>query len=232
MLRERYPVDKLFEEIAVHFPKVDSILAKVDVYLEDEQLYQLIKADLSQRRPKTLETGRNSTPVEVALRMLVVKRLYQYSYAENLHRQISRLTDAIVERGHSTALLDKLIILETQEYELNNELAQIDILLQAKPELFDPHRIKLLAERFEATMATGIPEEQRKVLAGWISKLLVERQGKSIIVSMELYVPPIPGPDPPTRKQYVVQHPGTPRGHLLVALQFVIPIIRKKCTRR
>jgi len=82
MLRERYPVDKLFEEIAVHFPKMDPILAKVDGHLEDEELYQLIKADLAKRRPKTLETGRNSTPVEVALRMLVVKRLYRYSYAE------------------------------------------------------------------------------------------------------------------------------------------------------
>ena len=82
MLHERYPSDKLFEEIAVHFPKMDPILAKIDGYLEDEQLYQLIKADLSKRRPKTLETGRNSTPVEVALRMLVVKRLYGYSYAE------------------------------------------------------------------------------------------------------------------------------------------------------
>ena len=54
MLRERYPVDKLFEEIAEHFPKMEPILAKIDGYLEDEQLYQLIKADLSQRRPKTL----------------------------------------------------------------------------------------------------------------------------------------------------------------------------------
>ena len=82
MLRERYPVDKLFDEIAVHFPAMDPILAKIDGYLGDEQLYQLIKADLSKRRPKTLETGRGSTPVEVVLRMLVVKRLYQYSYAE------------------------------------------------------------------------------------------------------------------------------------------------------
>ncbi len=82
MLRERYPVDKLFEEIAEYFPKMDPILAKIDGYMEDEQLYQLIKADLSKRRPKTMETGRNSTPVEVVVRMLVVKRLYQYSYAE------------------------------------------------------------------------------------------------------------------------------------------------------
>ena len=82
MLRERYPVDKLFEEIAAHFPKMDPILAKIDGHLEDEQLYRLIKADLAKRWPKNLETGRNSTPVEVVLRMLVVKRLYQYSYAE------------------------------------------------------------------------------------------------------------------------------------------------------
>jgi len=77
MLRERYPVDKLFDEIAVHFPKMDPILDKIDAHLDDEQLYQLIQADLSKRRPKSLETGRNSTPVEVVLRMLVVKRLYQ-----------------------------------------------------------------------------------------------------------------------------------------------------------
>jgi IS5 family transposase len=82
MLRERYPIDKLFDEIAEHFPKMDPILAKIDGYLEDEQLYQLVKDDLSKRRPKTMETGRNSTPVEVVQRMLVVKRLYQYSYAE------------------------------------------------------------------------------------------------------------------------------------------------------
>ena len=42
----------------------------------------MIRTDLSKRYPKTKETGRNSTPVEVVLRMLVVKRLYGYSYEE------------------------------------------------------------------------------------------------------------------------------------------------------
>lgn len=104
MLRERYPVDKLFEEIAVHFPKMDPILAKIDAQLEDEQLYQLIKADLSKRRPKTLETGRNSTPVEVVLRMLVVKRLYQYSYAET-ERYVS---DSLVLRQFCRIYLNRV----------------------------------------------------------------------------------------------------------------------------
>jgi len=57
-------------------------LAAIDRLLEDEVLYQLIKADLAKHRPKTLLTGRNSTPVEVILRMLAAKRLYGFSYAE------------------------------------------------------------------------------------------------------------------------------------------------------
>jgi transposase, IS5 family len=104
MLRERYPIDKLFDEIAVHFPAMDPILAKIDGYLEDEELYQLIKDDLSKRRPKTMNTGRNSTPVEVTLRMLVVKRLYRYSYAET-ERYVS---DSLVLRQFCRVYLNRV----------------------------------------------------------------------------------------------------------------------------
>ena len=82
MLREHYPTDKRFEEILSYLPKMEASLAKIDRYLEDEKLYRLIRQDLSKRWPKTLETGRRSTPVEVVLRMLVVRRLYKYSYEE------------------------------------------------------------------------------------------------------------------------------------------------------
>jgi len=88
MLREHYPVDKLFEEVLGYVPDLSPELVKIDTYLEDEKLYRLIKKDLSLRRPKTLQTGRNSTPVEVILRMLVVKRLYGTSYEET-ERQVS-----------------------------------------------------------------------------------------------------------------------------------------------
>src|SRR5512138_3533517 len=86
MLVEHYPTDKRFEEIAKHFPKMNAELEKIDRYLEDEKLYRMIRADLSKRYPKTTETGRNSTPVEVVLRMLVVRRLYGYSYEETVER--------------------------------------------------------------------------------------------------------------------------------------------------
>lgn len=82
MLVEHYPTDKRFEELLGYVPEISPELRKIDEYLGDEKLYRMIWADLSQRYPKTRETGRNSTPVDVVLRMLVVKRLYGYSYEE------------------------------------------------------------------------------------------------------------------------------------------------------
>jgi IS5 family transposase len=82
MLVEHYPTDKRFEALLGYVPELSPELKKIDLYLEDEKLYRMIRADLSKRYPKTKETGRNSTPVEVVLRMLVVKRLYGYSYED------------------------------------------------------------------------------------------------------------------------------------------------------
>ncbi len=48
----------------------------LDRLLEDDRLFQTVRADLAQRYPQTRTRGRPSTPVEVILRTLVVKRLY------------------------------------------------------------------------------------------------------------------------------------------------------------
>ena len=60
--------------------QMDAQLAQIDQVLEDEEIFQRIKNDLSKRHPLTTVTGRNSTPVEVILRMLVVRKLYGFSY--------------------------------------------------------------------------------------------------------------------------------------------------------
>jgi IS5 family transposase len=62
--------------------EMDPVLAQIDQVLEDEELYQLIRADLAKRYPLTEITGRKSTPVEVIIRVLAVKRLYGLSYAK------------------------------------------------------------------------------------------------------------------------------------------------------
>jgi len=80
MLQDRYETDKIFESILKLTNEMDPILAEIDRLLDDEELYQLIRNDLARRYPQTEVTGRNSTPVEVILRMLAVKRLYVLSY--------------------------------------------------------------------------------------------------------------------------------------------------------
>ena len=38
MLRDSHPIDKLFEQIVVLVPKMDPVLAKIDRYLEAEDI--------------------------------------------------------------------------------------------------------------------------------------------------------------------------------------------------
>lgn len=82
MLRDRYTVDKFFMEIAERATEMEPILAQIDVLLEDIALFRQVKADLSRRYAKSTKTGRFSTPVEVIVRMLAVKHLYNLSYEQ------------------------------------------------------------------------------------------------------------------------------------------------------
>ncbi|MCB0164243.1 MAG: ISNCY family transposase [Anaerolineae bacterium] len=87
MLRDKYETDKFFETILEIAIEIEPLLINLDQLLDDEELYCLIRNDFSQRYEKTTQTGRNSTPVEVVLRMLAVKHLYNLSY-EKTERQV------------------------------------------------------------------------------------------------------------------------------------------------
>jgi transposase, IS5 family len=78
------PVD-LFALVPALELRFEPELAELDRLLEDDQLFQHIKADLSRRRPHTIETGRPSTLVELIMRLLAVQHLYDWSYAQTEH---------------------------------------------------------------------------------------------------------------------------------------------------
>lgn len=82
MLRERYARRNLFEEIEGISLEMEPVLRQLDKLLDDDRLFATVKSDLGRRYAQTLVTGRRSTPVEVVLRMLVVKHLYGWSYAQ------------------------------------------------------------------------------------------------------------------------------------------------------
>src|SRR5258706_10153801 len=82
MLRERYARRDLFEEIEGISLGMEPVLSQLDQLLDEDAVFSAVKGDLSRRYPGTLVTGRRSTPVEVVLRMLVVKHLYGWSYEQ------------------------------------------------------------------------------------------------------------------------------------------------------
>jgi IS5 family transposase len=94
MIVDRYDPINLFEMIPKLNLKMEPELAQLDRLLEDDVLFERVKADLSRRYPNSARLGRHSTPVEVILRMLVVKRLYYWSYEQTEHF----VSDSIVLR--------------------------------------------------------------------------------------------------------------------------------------
>jgi transposase, IS5 family len=94
MLRDRYEPMNLFDLVPALSMALDPVLTQLDRLLDDDTLFQAVKADLAQRFPRTPMEGRPSTPVEVILRMLVVKHLYGWSY-EATERWVS---DSLVLR--------------------------------------------------------------------------------------------------------------------------------------
>jgi IS5 family transposase len=94
MIVERYDPVNLFEMVPKLKLEMEPELAQLDQLLEDDGLFARVKDDLARRYPNSARLGRRSTPVEVILRMLVVKRLYDWSY-EQTERFVS---DSIVLR--------------------------------------------------------------------------------------------------------------------------------------
>jgi IS5 family transposase len=82
MLRNRYTPTDLFALVPRLGLRFDPQLEQLDRLLDDDAIVEAIRADMARRSPRSRSRGRPSTPVEVVLRMLVVMRLYGWSYAQ------------------------------------------------------------------------------------------------------------------------------------------------------
>ena len=82
MIRDRYAPLDLFALVPQLQLAFEPELVGLDALLDGEALFGAVKAEMARRAPGSLRRGRRSTPVEVVLRMLVVRRLYDWSYAD------------------------------------------------------------------------------------------------------------------------------------------------------
>ncbi|MBD2409366.1 hypothetical protein FACHB389_32100 [Nostoc calcicola FACHB-389] len=137
MLRRKYEFDKEFSILIELIGEMDDFIFKIDKILSDEELFRLVESDLSKRYPNTNKTGRNSTPVEVILRMLALKHLRGLSYAKT----ISKVNESLVLRkfcriyfnplpNKSTLIRWSNQIRQETLLQFNQRLTQIAIKLQ------------------------------------------------------------------------------------------------------
>ena len=93
MVIRRYQQRSLYEELTRQLlPDHEALqweqwLLKVDQVLEDGALVDLVQEALAERWPRSKNRGRPGTPAEVALRLLLLKHLKDWSYAE-LEREV------------------------------------------------------------------------------------------------------------------------------------------------
>jgi transposase, IS5 family len=104
MLRDRYEPIDLFALVPQLGLEFDPQLAQLDRLLDDDEIYACVRGDLARRYPLTPVHGRRSTPVEVVLRMLVVMRLYGWSY----ERTAYFVNDSLVLRQFCRVYLEKV----------------------------------------------------------------------------------------------------------------------------
>jgi transposase, IS5 family len=94
MLVDCYAREDVFAQVPKLAQEIDPVLRKLNGLLDDDALYHRVRADFGKRYRYTLKHGRHSTPVEVLLRLLILKHLYQWSYKETE----GRVADSLVLR--------------------------------------------------------------------------------------------------------------------------------------
>lgn len=104
MLRNRYDRTDLFALVPQLGLRFEPQLDQLDRLLDDDELFELVRGDLARRYPKTRSRGRPSTPVEVILRMLVIMRLYRWSYEQAEYF----VNDSLVLRQFCRVYLEKV----------------------------------------------------------------------------------------------------------------------------
>ena len=135
------PLDKLVEGL------VEPALTRLDQLLADEQLMEAVAVRMAKRRPRSRTHGRPGTPLEVALRMLVLKRLRGWSFEETerevraslVYRQLVRVyfekvpdaktllrLSAVVGSEGVAAIHDRLLEIAREQKLIAGRRARVD----------------------------------------------------------------------------------------------------------
>jgi hypothetical protein len=104
ILGNRYNRTDLFALVPQLGLRFESPLEQLDRLHDDDALFRRVREDIARRYPGASSRGRPSTPVAVLLRMLVIKRLYSWSYEQ----AESFVDDSLVPRPSCRVYLEEV----------------------------------------------------------------------------------------------------------------------------
>jgi len=189
MLIDRHPSEDVFARVPEVAAQTDPVLKQLDVLLDDDALYQQVRDDLGKRYRWTLVHGRHSTPVEVILRMLLCKHLYQWSYRETEER----VKDSLVLRWFCRVYFERvpdettlLRWLHTLRPETLHALNDRVVELAAQAKVTKGRKLRLDATCVQTTIHhptdSGLLVDSVRVLSRVVqrAKVLLSDQGKRV----------------------------------------------------
>jgi transposase, IS5 family len=89
MLITRAPFDEELAHVPEEATRSDFLLQRLDELPDDEDVLEHVRADLARRYRLTTLHGRHSTPVEVILRLFVLKQLFNWGF-EPTEKQVRK----------------------------------------------------------------------------------------------------------------------------------------------
>ena len=104
----------------------------------------------------------------------------------SVRRRIANTTAAIAEAGHSPALLETLARFEAEAGTLRGQLADLERQLAAPAPSYSPDALADLRLR----LASSDPGTLRPLLAGLLSRVIIDRDGQTIRGELIYYSPP------------------------------------------
>src|SRR4051812_3099535 len=104
MLRTRYNRTDLFALVPQLGLRFEPQLEQLDRLLDDDEIVEAVRDAMARRSPRSRSRGRPATPVEVTLRMLVVMRLYGWSFEQAEYF----VNDSLVLRQFCRVYLEKV----------------------------------------------------------------------------------------------------------------------------
>lgn len=130
----------------------------------------------------------------------------------NANRSLSNIAAAIAAAGHTPTLLAKLRELETLRTQLDAQIIQLDDWLSAGPQELTIQQIDSYASALRSILTSGDLPTRRTVISGVVDRVIVERVGIEISITIQYYQPPadlvngITGPSPPHNGLYAYVH--------------------------